>query len=65
METNVAYQNYIADTKNLRAPQGRLDYQKPYIKDFEEIYSQAMEEDVNLKSAQNFIDDLSKDGLRI
>jgi predicted RNase H-related nuclease YkuK (DUF458 family) len=65
METNVAYQHYIADTKNLRTPQGRLDYQKPYAEAFEKIYATAMDEDVNLATAKNFIDGLSKGELGI
>ena len=65
METSVAYQNYIADTKNLKTTQGRIDYQKPYKEGFEKIYSTAMEEDVNLATAKNFIDGLSKGELGI
>jgi len=65
METNLAYQSYIADTKNLVTPQGRLDYQRPYAKAFEEIYSSVMEEGLDLPNAKNFIDSLSKDELEI
>lgn len=65
METNLAYQNYIADTKNLETTQGRLNAQRPYAKDFEEIYSNAMEEDVNLSTAQNYIENLSKSELGV
>ena len=65
METNLAYQSYIADTKNLVTPQGRLDYQRPYAKAFEEIYTSVMEEGLDLSNAKNFIDSLSKGELGI
>lgn len=65
METNVAYQSYIADLKNLEIMQGRLDAQRPYAEDFEEIYSNAMEEDINLSTANNYIENLSKSELGV
>lgn len=63
METNGAYQSYIADTKNLKTTQGRIDYQKPYAEGFEEIYTNAMDEDVKLSTAKNFIEKLSQNEL--
>ena len=65
METNIQYQKYITDTKNLKTPQGRLKYQAPYTKDFEKIYTRAMEKDVKLSSAKNFIEHLSKGELGV
>lgn len=65
METNLSYQNYIADTKNLITPQGRLDYQKPYAEDFEKIYNSVIGEGLDLSNAKNFIESLSKDELKV
>jgi len=65
METNIQYQSYIADTKTLKTTQGRLDYQAPYAEGFEEIYTNAMDEDVKLSTAKNFIENLSKGELGV
>nr|MBL0708085.1 hypothetical protein [Sulfurimonas sp.] len=64
METNIEYQSYIADTQNLKPMQGRLNAQVPYADGFETIYENAMSKDMNLDSAKNFIDSLSKSELR-
>ena len=63
METSIEYQSYIADTKNIKTTQGRLDYQTPYTNDFEAIFSRVMDEDIKLSTAKNFIENLSPDEL--
>lgn len=63
METNTAYQRYLADVKHLKIPQGRLDYQKPYTEEFEKIYTTAMDKDLALSTAKSFIDSLSSSEL--
>jgi len=65
METSIEYQSYIADTKNLKTTQGRLDYQAPYTNDFEAIFSRVMDEDIKLSTAKNFIENLSPGELGI
>lgn len=63
METTANYQSYLSAMQNYQTPQGRKAYQAPFAKAFEEIYTKAQSQDINLKNAQEFLQNLSNSEL--
>jgi len=63
METDKAYRSYVTAMQNYQISDGRKSYQRPFVDDFEQIYAKVQKDDVNLDSANEFLNSLTKDEL--
>ena len=59
MDTNTAYQNYMASIQNYQVPQSRKEYQAPFARQFEAIYDKAQNANIDLSNAKEFLASLS------
>ena len=64
MDTNTAYQNYMASIQNYQIPQSRKEYQAPFARQFEAIYDKAQNANIDLSNAKEFLASLSQSELR-
>ena len=64
METSASYINHIDIVKELNLYNNISESRRTYEKSFEEIYQKAKDENIKLDSAQDFINNLSKDEIR-
>ena len=63
METSANYLNNVRLLQQLKTNSSRSAMQEPYEKDFETIYNEAQEKDINLSNAKEFLNTLSSDEL--
>lgn len=64
MSINTSYQQHREIMKELQMPKDFLDVKKPYQEDFQKIYQDAKEKNINIHSAKEYLRSLSKDEMQ-